>query len=253
VAISLLEYAPTSRNTRVSGYEVGHEEQPKIYTTANVPTASEKEEIIWAAYRQIISEHQILDSFRQPLLESQFKFGQITVRDFIRGLATSGTFRRLNYDTNSNYRFARMMVQRLLGRDFYNKREELAWSITLCTKGLNAFIDQILDSDEYLESFGYDTVPYQRRRVLPQHSTGDTPFNLQTPRYGDYYRGVLGFPQIIWQTAVRRYVTTDRAPKTGDPANFLNMARGINPKGNVAPRVSAMNIDIEKMVPRKQR
>ncbi|AFY72096.1 Phycobilisome linker polypeptide (plasmid) [Thalassoporum mexicanum PCC 7367] len=252
MAIPLLDYSPTSRNTRVTGYEVASEEQPKIYSTSDLPSASAIEDVIWAAYRQIFSEHQLLESNRQPLLESQFKFGQISARDFIRGLATCDTFRRLNYDANSNYRFSRMMVQRILGRDFYNKREELAWSITLCTKGLNAFIDQLVDSDEYLDSFGDDTIPYQRRRILPQRKGGEVPFNLETPRYGDYTRAKLGFPQVIWQTAVRTYMTTDRKPKVGDPANFLNMARTIAPRGGPAPRVSAQNIDLNKVPYRKR-
>jgi phycobilisome rod-core linker protein len=252
VAIPLLNYSPTSRNVRVAGFEVGSEEQPKIYSSSDLPSSTDMGEVIWAAYRQIFSEHQLLECNRQSLLESQLKFGQISVRDFIRGLAKSDAFRRLNYEANDNYRFSRMMVQRILGRDFYNKREELAWSITLCTKGLSAFIDQLLDSDEYLENFGDDTVPYQRRRVLPQRVGGETPFNLQTPRYGEYRRAKLGFPQIIWQSAVRRYVTTDRAPKTGDPANFLNMARSISPRGGGSPRVSAQNISLD-MVPYKKR
>jgi phycobilisome rod-core linker protein len=54
-----------------------------------------------------------------------------------------------------------MCIQRLLGRDVYNEREKIAWSIVLATKGLKGFIDDLLDSPEYLANFGYDTVPYQ--------------------------------------------------------------------------------------------
>jgi phycobilisome rod-core linker protein len=186
----LLEYPPRSQNQRVAGYEIPGDEQPRIYTTENLPSDSEIDELIKAAYRQIFNEQQLIVSNRQKALESQLKVGQITVRDFIRGLVLSDTFRRRNYEPNNNYRFVQMCVQRLLGRDVYHEREKLAWSIVLATKGLEGFADNLLNSGEYLANFGYDTVPYQRRRILPQRAQGELPF-ARMPRYGDDYRAQL--------------------------------------------------------------
>jgi phycobilisome rod-core linker protein len=253
VAIPLLEYAPSSQNQRVAGYEQPGEEQPRIYTTDNVLSPVEKEELIWAAYRQIFSEHQILKSNRQTFLESQIKYGQITVRDFIRGLATSDAFRRLNYEPNSNYRFVEICVQRVLGRDVYSEREKIAWSIVLVTKGLEGFINALLDSEEYLSNFGDNTVPYQLRRILPQRTKGETPFNLKTPRYGEYHRSQLGFPQVIWQNQVRRFTPQEQQAKEGDPRRFLGAARQVAPSITSIPRVSVYNINIEKAVPYRRR
>lgn len=249
MAIPLLEYAPVSQNPRVAGYEIPGEEQPNIYSGENLLTAGGMDELIWAAYRQVFSEHQILKRNRQTFLESQLRFGQITVRDFIKGLVTSDPFLRLNYETNSNYRFVEICVQRLLGRDVYSEREKIAWSIVIATKGVQGFIDELLDSEEYMANFGYDTVPYQRRRSLPQRAQGEMPFNLKTPRYGPYYRSIAGFPQIVWQTQVRRYVPQDKKAKAGDPSLYMNMARDISPKPNPTGRVSTVNINYEAMVP----
>ncbi|MEO0648880.1 MAG: phycobilisome rod-core linker polypeptide, partial [Cyanobacteria bacterium J06650_10] len=135
------------------------------------------------AYRRIFNEQQILVSTRERFLESQLFANQITVRDFIKGLLLSDTFRRRNYECNNNYRFVQMCIQRVLGRDVYDNREKLAWSTVLATKGLDGFISDLLDSAEYLENFGLDTVPYQRRRILAQHPTGELPFE-RMPRYG---------------------------------------------------------------------
>lgn len=249
MAIPLLEYQPISQNVRVTGYEVAGEEQPKIYTSENMPSGTNWDELIWAAYRQIYSEHQILKTNRQTFLESQLKNCQITVRDFIRGLATSDPFLRRNYETNSNYRFVEMCVQRILGRDVYSEREKIAWSIVIATKGVKTFIDQLLNTEEYLSNYGYDTVPYQRRRVLPQRIEGETPFNLKTPRYGPYHRTVLGFPQIVWQTSVRRYTPQEKQAKAGDPSLYLKLAKDINPQTNPVSRVSLGGINISTMVP----
>lgn len=249
MAIPLLDYAPASQNQRVAGYEVPGEEQPKIYSSENLLSAGGMGELIWAAYRQVFSEHQLLKSNKQTFLESQLRFGQITVRDFIKGLVTSDPFLRLNYETNSNYRFAEICVQRLLGRDVYSEREKIAWSIVIATKGVQGFIDELLDGEEYMSNFGYDTVPYQRRRILPQRPQGETPFNLKTPRYGPYYRSIAGFPQIVWQNQVRRFVPQDKKAKAGDPSQFVGMARAISPKPNPCGRVSTVNINYEATVP----
>jgi phycobilisome rod-core linker protein len=188
--LPLLNYSPKSQNQRVANYEIPGDEQPRIYTTENLLAGSEIDNLIKAAYRQIFNEQQMIASNRQRELESQLKFGQITVKDFIQGLLLSETFRRRNYEPNNNYRFAQMCIQRVLGRDVYSDREKLAWSIVLATKGLQGFVDDLLNSEEYLSNFGYDTVPYQRRRILPQRIQGDLPF-ARMPRYGADYRAKL--------------------------------------------------------------
>ncbi len=251
MAIPLLEYGPKSQNARVAGYEVSGDEKPKTYTTENMLSPGDLGELIEAAYRQIFFHAFKWD--REPFLESQLRNGQITVRDFIRGLLLSKTFRNSFYEKNSNYRFVEQCVQRVLGRDVYSEREKISWSIVVATKGIKGFVDQLLNSDEYLENFGYDTVPYQRRRNLPGRAQGEIPFNIKSPRYDAYYRGVLGFPQILWQNEIRRFVPQDKKPKAGDPTSFLAMARGLsNAKGNPVPRISAMNINIEASVPRRR-
>ncbi len=190
MTIPLLSYPLSTQNQRVAGFEVPGEEQPKIYNAETVLSDSEKNEVIWSAYRQIFNEQQLLASNRQLGLESQLKANQITVREFIRGLVLSQTFRERNYEPNNNYRFVQMCVQRVLGRDVYNDQEKLAWSIVLATKGLEGFIDALLGGEEYLNNFGDDIVPYQRRRIIAQRTEGDLPF-ARMPRYGADYRAKL--------------------------------------------------------------
>ncbi len=186
MSLPFLSYALSSQNQRVDGYEVPGDEQPRIHTTENLLQTTEIDQIIWSAYRQIFNEQQVLQSTRQVALESQLRAGQITVREFIGGLASSDSFRRLNYDANTNYRFVEMCIQRLLGRQVYSDRETFAWSILLATQGLKAFVDALLSSDEYLNQFGDSVVPYQRRRILPAHIRGELPF-ARMARYDEYH------------------------------------------------------------------
>ena len=248
MSIPLLSYAPLSQNQRVADFETGSDEQPRIFSTENLLSATDMDILIEVAYRQIF--FHAFASDREPVLESQLRNGQITVREFIRGLLLSDTYKNSFYKLNSNYRFVEQCIQRVLGRDVYSEREKIAWSIVVATKGMQGFIAELLDSEEYLDHFGYDTVPYQRRRVLPGRTQGELPFNIKSPRYDEYHRTQLGFPQSIWQTVVRNYVPQEKQPKTGDPTNFLAMAQGLNnAQGNPAPKVSAFNIDIDSNVP----
>nr|YP_009654335.1 phycobilisome rod-core linker polypeptide [Pleurostichidium falkenbergii]QCH39622.1 phycobilisome rod-core linker polypeptide [Pleurostichidium falkenbergii] len=228
MSIPILKYSLSTHNHRVNSFEfLSGEEQPKVYTTENLLSSVEMDEIIWASYRQIFSEHQTLSITREPALESQLRFSQITIRDFIKGLLMSSQFRYLNYDVNNNYRFVEMCVQRVLGRDIYNYRETLAFSILIASKGLESFIDFLLDSEEYIENFGDNIVPYQRRRIIFQRNKGEVPFNLKTPRLNYSFLDKQFMPQISWSGTVRRFRPQEQKPKAGDPALFLSMLDGI--------------------------
>lgn len=223
MSIPLLAYKPSSQNQRVAGYEVPNEDTPYIYRIEDCVDETDIQDLIWAVYRQVFSEHEILKQFRQPALESQVKNRAITVRDFVRGLAKTEAFYRLVVETNSNYRVVELCLKRILGRSPYNKDEEIAWSITIATKGIGGFIDALVDSEEYQSNFGDNTVPYQRRRYK------DRPFNLVTPRYADYWRDKQEDARYKW----------------GDIGNFLDMARSIKiTPVTQAPTVLTANIKI---------
>jgi len=247
LSIPLLGYKPSSQNVRVSGYDIGGDDQPRTYSAENAFSLSEMNELIDAAYRQIFFYAFRAD--RERFLESQLRNGQITVRDFIRGLLLSDTFYNSFYAKNSNYRFVEQCIQRVLGRDVYSEREKIAWSIKVATKGIEGFIDELLDTEEYMENFGYDIVPYQRRRVLASREEGERPFNIKSPRYNDYYRSILGFPQIIWQSEVRSYTPQEARAQAGNPSLYLDMARSLPTRANAPSTGSATNIDYLSKVP----
>ncbi len=225
MSIPLLEYKPASQNQRVSGYEVSNEDTPYLYRLEDCMDASGIDQLIWAAYRQVFSEHVMLKSSRQGDLESQLKNRSITVRDFVRGLAKSTVYRELVVETNSNYRIVDLTLKRVLGRASYNQAEQISWSIVIATQGVEGFVDALIDSDEYTESFGDSTVPYQRRRY------GDRPFNLVNPRYGSYWRDRLESDRYKW----------------GDINNFRDMARSIQVSEQKFTPVSTANIRIPDM------
>ncbi|MCU0565806.1 MAG: phycobilisome rod-core linker polypeptide [Oculatellaceae cyanobacterium Prado106] len=250
MAIPLLAYAPTCPNQRVDALGAPDDEAI-VYSTDDQLSPTEMGNLISAAYRQVFFHAFKWD--REIILESQLRNRQITVRDFIRGLLLSNTFIDSFYNKNSNYRFVEHCVQKVLGRPVYGNAEKIAWSAVVMTKGVKGFVDELLNSDEYLESFGENTVPYQRRRLLPSREVGETPFNITTPRYDAYHRAQLGFPQTIWQESVRNFRSYENQPKTGDPTLFLRMAQSINARGGNPSTTSVANLDYNRKVPYRSR
>lgn len=232
MSIPLLEITPTTQNQRVDGYEVPDDDDLQFYRITEISDDFQITEAIWAGYRQIFSEHLILESYRQPYLESQLKNRAISVREFIRGLGKTDVYRQLVAETNSNYRLVDISFKRFLGRSTYNKDEQIAWSIVIATKGLSGFIDAVVDSEEYLQNFSDSIVPYQRRRYK------DRPFNLVNPRYSDYWRArQISFEGSYYQVK-RSGESVQRGVRDAIPANFLAMAKSISPGGTDYQRTS---------------
>jgi phycobilisome rod-core linker protein len=252
MALPLLEYKPSSQNHRVSSFGVAdqNENTPYIYRIEDVSSYTDIQNIIWAAYRQVFSEHEILQFNRQKTLESQVKNGDISVRNFIRGLAKSEAFYRLVVSVNNNYRLVDITLKRLLGRSAYNKDEEIAWSIVIGTKGFGGFVDALIDSEEYTQNFGENTVPYQRKRLEGR------PFNLVTPRYGEDFQETAGTVTTDWRFTVDKFYTRkfqERRLPEGDPRKYTDLAASITDKGNYAQKLSVFDIDYLNVVPYRGR
>ena len=146
-------------------------------------------EIIEKCYRQIF--FHAMKSDRDIYLESQYKYGSVTTRDFIRGLLLSDRFYRGYAACNSNYRIVEQVVGRVLGRPVYGEDEQRSWAIVIAERGFTGFVDAILDCPEYIDRFGYDGVPEQVNRTLPGRAIGEIPIYQSLPRYGESWRDRL--------------------------------------------------------------
>ncbi|MCA1990732.1 MAG: phycobilisome rod-core linker polypeptide [Coleofasciculus sp. S288] len=232
MSIPLLDYTLKTQNQRVEGYEVPDDDDLQYYRFTPNSSDFEVKEVIWAAYRQIFSEHLILEKYRQPFLESQLKNRAISVREFVRGLGKTDVYRTQVAETNDNYRLVDITFKRFLGRATYGKDEQIAWSIVIATKGLSGFIDAVVDSEEYRQNFGDDIVPYQRRRYK------ERPFNLVNPRYSDYWRARQVSYQGSYYQVKLSGQSVERGVRQAIPSNFLTMARSIAPGGMNYQRTS---------------
>ena len=121
-----------------------------------------KEEIIRAVYRQVLGNAYVMDSERDQISESQFKLGELSVREFIRKLAKSDLYRTRFFDSCARYRYIELAFRHLLGRAPESFEEMRQHSERLDSDGYEKDIDSFLDSQEYQDKFGEWSVPFQR-------------------------------------------------------------------------------------------
>ncbi|MDF5723963.1 MAG: phycobilisome rod-core linker polypeptide [Rhizonema sp. PD37] len=138
------------------------ERRPKFVMKSGL-SASEKNEIVKAAYRQIF-ERDITRAYSQSIsnLESQVKNGTISMKEFVRRVAKSPLYRQQFYEPFINSRALELAFRHVLGRG-PSSREEVQEYFSIISKGgLPALIDALVDSKEYADYFGEETVPYIR-------------------------------------------------------------------------------------------
>ncbi|GBF84091.1 phycobilisome linker polypeptide [Aphanothece sacrum FPU3] len=137
------------------------EETPRLEL---IPGRSEEEveTIIRAVYRQVLGNAYVMESERATIPESQFKRGELSVREFVRALAKSNAYSSRFFDTCPRYRFIELNFKHLLGRTPVDLEEMRAHSTILDTEGFEAEIDSYLNSDEYQNAYGENIVPYFR-------------------------------------------------------------------------------------------
>jgi phycobilisome rod-core linker protein len=225
MGLPLLETKYVTRPHRVASIpQMGADDTPIAFYRYDIDGEREFQNFIYAAYRQIFSEHLILESNRQVNLESQLRTGAVSVQDFVRGLGKSEVYRRLILEPNSNYRFVEVTLKRFLGREPYSKQETIQWSIIIAEQGYLAFIDAIVDSPEYAEAFGADTLPYQLQPL-------NKPYNLVTPRHGADW-----IARRTDQLLPGKFYRGDLTP--GDASSFLEMAESYRRSGGSSLLVS---------------
>jgi phycobilisome core-membrane linker protein len=138
------------------------ERRPK-YAMKPGLSSSEKQEIIKAAYRQIF-ERDITRAYSQSIsyLESPVKNGSISMKEFVRRLGKSPLYQKQFYEPFINSRALELAFRHFLGRG-PSSREEVQEYFSIVSKGgLAALVDALVDSKEYSDYFGEETVPYLR-------------------------------------------------------------------------------------------
>jgi phycobilisome core-membrane linker protein len=141
----------------------------RIYRFTPGSTQGEKNSVINAIYVQVMDvfSGQIPDYFRRSDLDSKLRNGEISVREFVRELASSEIYRKRFYTPYPNTKVIEFLFRHLLGRAPATQGEIRQYNKLLADHGLKAAVEAIVNSPEYARYFGEDVVPYPRFPSLP--------------------------------------------------------------------------------------
>ncbi len=126
-------------------------------------SAIEKNDVIKAAYRQVF-ERDITRAYSLSVsdLESKVKNSEISMKEFVRRLAKSPLYRKNFFLPYINSRALELAFRHILGRGPSSREEVQKYFSIVSAKGLNGLVDALVDSQEYSDYFGEETVPYLR-------------------------------------------------------------------------------------------
>jgi phycocyanin-associated rod linker protein len=111
-------------------------------------SAADAQIIIRSVYRQILGNDYLMASERLVGLESLLCNGQITVRDFVRGVAKSELYKNKFLYPVFQTRAIELNFKHLLGRAPYDESEVIEHLDRYQNYGFDADIDSYIDSEE---------------------------------------------------------------------------------------------------------
>jgi phycocyanin-associated rod linker protein len=177
-------------------------------------SAADAQIVIRAVYRQVLGNDYLMASERLVGLESLLCNGQITVRDFVRGVAKSELYKTKFLYPVFQTRAIELSFKHLLGRAPYDESEVIEHLDRYQNYGSDADIDSFIDSDEYNANFGDSIVPYYRG------------FSTQVGQK------MAGFPRMF--RLYRGYANSDRSQVAGTKSR-LAAELGSNTTSAVIP------------------
>ena len=124
-------------------------------------TEASTQRVINAVYIQILGSAGYAGE-RNKVEEIKLENGDISLREFVRQVARSNAFRRRYWSGLYITKAIEVMHRRILGRPTLGRWEIDAYFDTAARKGFYGVVEAMVSSREYGDSFGEDTVPYER-------------------------------------------------------------------------------------------
>ena len=217
---------------------------PQIYAKAGVSvqrftmksslSLDEKNNVIKACYRQVF-QRDILKAYNLSIsdLESQVRNGSISIKEFIRCLGKSYLYKKDFYEPFVNSRVLELAFRHFLGRGPSSLKEFQKYFSILSIRGLDGLVDSLLNSSEYADYFGEETVPYARSLGEEAQECSNWGPQLDLLNYSAPFRKI---PQFITLFSDYQKTLPDQHPYglTNDPLSIQFGA--IFPNNRVALR-----------------
>nr|YP_010198622.1 phycobilisome linker polypeptide [Gracilaria pacifica]UAD87038.1 phycobilisome linker polypeptide [Gracilaria pacifica] len=178
---------------------------PQIYTKSSIIkqrfvmktslSSEEKNNVIKACYRQIF-QRDISKAYGLNFkdLESQVKNGTLSIKEFIRCLGKSYIYRKQFLQPFVNSRVIELAFRHCLGRGISSLEEFKKYFAILSSRGLDGLIDNMINSVEYADYFGEETVPYLRSLGEEAQEARNWGIQIDLLNYSSVFRKI---PQFV--------------------------------------------------------
>jgi phycobilisome core-membrane linker protein len=212
-------------------------------------TGAQKAEVVRAAYRQVF-ERDIAKAYSQvpcPVEATQVRQGDISMREFIRSLGHSKEYQQQFFGRFVNSRVVELAFRHFLGRGISSREEFTRYFDIVSAQGLKGLVDALVNSMEYAQVFGEETVPYLRDIGEEAQESAGWGSNRKLFRFSAPFEGA---PQYVTLYASYRQPYADQHPYGGgnDPLG-LNYG-AIFPSGtaNVGTRPAPIRYDTRRIL-----
>jgi phycobilisome core-membrane linker protein len=248
--------ASTANGTKLQGLRL-----PQIYTLSSDRVTvfamkpglsnAEKEDVVRAAYRQVF-ERDIRRAYGQTVsyLDSKVKNGEISMKEFIRRLGKSELYRKQFFEPFINSRALELAFRHFLGRAPETREEVQTYFDIVSKGGLPALVDALVDSREYGDYFGEETVPYIRKLGVEAQTSANWGAKFDLYNYAAPRRKVPQFITLFAQ--YDRPLPNQHAYGSGNDALEIQFG-AIFPKEtrNPSARPAFINKDVKRILIRR--
>ncbi|NEP53909.1 MAG: photosystem I reaction center subunit XII [Moorea sp. SIO3C2] len=190
------------------------------------PYATEEDvlTVIRAVYKQVLGNAHLMASERISNGESMLRNGDISVRGFVRMVAQSALYQSRFFEGSSPYQFIELNCKHLLGRAPLDQAEISEHVSLYNEQGYEAEIDSYINSDEYLENFGDNIVPYPRS-IRSQPGIKNVGFNRMFSLLRGSPTSDSGKPAQLITSVAANISPQVKAPAVGNGAGYGNTGK----------------------------
>nr|YP_009500270.1 phycobilisome core-membrane linker protein [Gracilariopsis heteroclada]AXE43432.1 phycobilisome core-membrane linker protein [Gracilariopsis heteroclada] len=233
---------------------------PQIYLKAGISkqrfvmktslSTDEKNSVIKACYRQVF-QRDISKAYGVNFkdLESQVKNGTLSIKEFIRCIGKSSIYNKQFFQPFVNSRVVELAFRHFLGRGISSLEEFKKYFAVLSSRGLNGLIDSIINSTEYADYFGEETVPYLRSLGEEPQEARNWGVQIDLLNYSTPFRKI---PQFITLFSDYKANLPDQHPYglSNDPLSIQFGAIFKQNRVNLCKKSSLFGKDVRRILPR---
>nr|YP_010196578.1 phycobilisome linker polypeptide [Gracilaria cervicornis]UAD83975.1 phycobilisome linker polypeptide [Gracilaria cervicornis] len=233
---------------------------PQIYTKSSIIkqrfvmktslSSEEKNNVIKACYRQIF-QRDISKAYGLNFkdLESKVKNGTLSIKEFIRCLGKSYIYRKQFVQPFVNSRVTELAFRHFLGRGISSLEEFKKYFAVLSSRGLDGLIDAMMNSTEYADYFGEETVPYLRSLGEEAQEARNWGAQIELLKYSTVFRKI---PQFVTLFSDYKSNLPDQHPYglSNDPLLIQFGAIFAQNSMNLRKKSSPFGKDTRRILPR---